>query len=84
MNCVVLATRPLLMCLLREKLESNARGDNPNRDMASPVRALLKTLRDSANRSLHILGILESQDLIGRPDKMTMQRFITSDSTATD
>lgn len=53
------------MCLLREKLESRAKGDHTNRDMAGPVKALLKTLRDSANKSLHILGILESQDLIG-------------------
>ncbi|EXF74544.1 hypothetical protein CFIO01_11795 [Colletotrichum fioriniae PJ7] len=60
-QCVVLATRPLLMCLLQDVL---GRQGNLNRGLASPIKALLKTSADSANKSLRILSTLQSQHLL--------------------
>lgn len=62
---MILATRPLLMCLLREKLERMAKAKSCDREMVEPVKALLKTSYDSANKSLRLLGTLQSQDLLG-------------------
>ncbi|KAK2776493.1 C6 transcription factor [Colletotrichum kahawae] len=60
-QCVVLATRPLLMCLLQDVL---ARQDRSQRNLASPIKALLKTSSDSATKSLRILSTLQSQHLL--------------------
>ncbi|KAK1541337.1 hypothetical protein CPAR01_07326 [Colletotrichum paranaense] len=60
-QCVVLATRPILMCLLQDVL---GRRGNLNRGLASPIKALLKTSSDSANKSLRILSTLQSQHLL--------------------
>ncbi|KAK1673881.1 fungal-specific transcription factor domain-containing protein [Colletotrichum godetiae] len=60
-QCVVLATRPLLMCLVQDVL---GRQGNLNRGLASPIKALLKTSSDSANKSLRILSTLQSQHLL--------------------
>ncbi|EQB55386.1 hypothetical protein CGLO_04700 [Colletotrichum gloeosporioides Cg-14] len=60
-QCVVLATRPLLMCLLQDVL---ARRDHSQRNLASPIKALLKTSSDSATKSLRILSTLQTQHLL--------------------
>ncbi|KAI0383988.1 fungal-specific transcription factor domain-containing protein [Hypomontagnella monticulosa] len=62
-QCIVLATRPLLMCLLQQLF--NRRASNlPDRDITEPVRALLKTSQESAAKSLRILLALDSQNLL--------------------
>jgi hypothetical protein len=53
------------MFLLREKLEEQARGRRSNRKPAEPVKALLKTCAESAQRTLRILATLQAQDLLG-------------------
>lgn len=53
------------MCLLRDKLEKKARGDDTAREISGPVKALLKTSHDAANKSLRILETLRNQDLLG-------------------
>ncbi|KAK7224652.1 hypothetical protein V2G26_012655 [Clonostachys chloroleuca] len=63
-QCIVLATRPLLMCLLRDKLETRSRGDKTHHGIVGPVKALLKASCDSATKSLRILSALYSQDLL--------------------
>ncbi|CAH0052334.1 unnamed protein product [Clonostachys solani] len=63
-QCIVLATRPLLMCLLRDKLETRSRGGKTHREIVGPVKALLKASCDSATKSLRILSALYSQDLL--------------------
>lgn len=60
-QCVVLATRPLLMCLLQDVL---ARRDQAHRDLAGPIKALLSTSSESASKSLRILSTLQSQHLL--------------------
>lgn len=62
LQCVVLATRPLLLCLLQDVL---ARRRNVHRDLAGPIKALLNTSEESANKSLRILSTLQSQYLLG-------------------
>ncbi|KAH6980711.1 fungal-specific transcription factor domain-containing protein [Ilyonectria sp. MPI-CAGE-AT-0026] len=63
-QCIVLATRPLLMCLLRDKLEQRNDGNKESRGMAGPIKAFLKTSCESASKSLGILSALQSQDLL--------------------
>ncbi|KLP04783.1 Uncharacterized protein Y057_6536 [Fusarium fujikuroi] len=63
-ECIVLATRPLLMCILRDKLEKSRHDNNANAEIAEPVKALVRTCYDSAHKSLHILTTLQSQDLL--------------------
>ncbi|KAF6798770.1 hypothetical protein CSOJ01_12659 [Colletotrichum sojae] len=60
-QCVVLAIRPLLICLLQDVL---ARRENANKALAGPIRALLKTSSESASKSLRILSTLQSQHLL--------------------
>ncbi|VTT60927.1 unnamed protein product [Fusarium fujikuroi] len=63
-ECIVLATRPLLMCILRDKLEKRRHDNNANAEIAEPVKALVRTCYDSAHKSLRILTTLQSQDLL--------------------
>ncbi|KAL6884752.1 fungal-specific transcription factor domain-containing protein [Trichoderma evansii] len=63
-QCIVLATRPLLMCLLRDKLEMSRRASDANCEIVEPIKALLRTCYDSAHKSLRILTTLQSQDLL--------------------
>ncbi|EXK27262.1 hypothetical protein FOMG_16085 [Fusarium oxysporum f. sp. melonis 26406] len=64
-QCIVLATRPLLMCILRDKLEMSRHDNNTNCEIVEPVKALVRTCYDSAHKSLRILTTLQSQDLLG-------------------
>ncbi|KAI6750497.1 hypothetical protein HG530_014778 [Fusarium avenaceum] len=64
LQCIVLATRPLLMCLLRDKLEMGRTGNDSHCEIVEPIKALLRTCYDSANKSLRILTKLQSQDLL--------------------
>ncbi|RGP63942.1 transcriptional regulatory [Fusarium sporotrichioides] len=63
-QCIVLATRPVLMCLLRDKLELDRRQRRSTFEIAEPIKALLKACYDSAHKSLRILATLQSQDLL--------------------
>ncbi|KAJ4120300.1 hypothetical protein NW760_007440 [Fusarium oxysporum] len=63
-QCIVLATRPLLMCILRDKLEMSRHDNNTNCEIVEPVKALVRTCYDSAHKSLRILTTLQSQDLL--------------------
>ncbi|KAF5251001.1 hypothetical protein FANTH_3865 [Fusarium anthophilum] len=63
-HCIVLATRPLLICILRDKLEMSRHDTNANCEIAEPVKALVRTCYDSAHKSLRILTTLQSQDLL--------------------
>ncbi|POR30944.1 Uncharacterized protein TPAR_08835 [Tolypocladium paradoxum] len=63
-QCILLATRPLLFCLLQEKLEKSCAGHRSNRDMTEPVKALLRTCHDSATKTLRVLAALRSRDLL--------------------
>ncbi|PNP82158.1 hypothetical protein FNYG_04347 [Fusarium nygamai] len=64
LGCIVLATRPLLMCILRDKLEMSRHDNNANCEIAEPVKAWVRTCYDSAHKSLRILTTLQSQDLL--------------------
>lgn len=64
LQCIVLATRPLLMCLIREMLE-NITAKREHRQLATPIKALLKASQESATKSLRILLSLQSQHLLG-------------------
>ncbi|KAG8361153.1 hypothetical protein FVEN_g689 [Fusarium venenatum] len=63
-QCIVLTTRPVLMCLLRDKLELDRRENRSTFEIAEPIKALLKACYDSAHKSLRILDTLQSQDLL--------------------
>ncbi|EKJ70473.1 hypothetical protein FPSE_09334 [Fusarium pseudograminearum CS3096] len=63
-QCIVLATRPVLMCLLRDKLELDRRESRSTFEIAEPIKALLKACYDSAHKSLRILATLQTQDLL--------------------
>ncbi|KAF4881516.1 Proline utilization trans-activator [Colletotrichum fructicola] len=60
-QCVVLATRPILICLLQDIL---ARKDHSQRNLAGPIKALLKTSSDSATKSVRILSTLKTRHLL--------------------
>lgn len=57
----MLATRPLLVYLLFDKLSN----PSSNRTVTSSIKALTKACFDSAEKSLRILSALRSQDLLG-------------------
>ncbi|ETS84551.1 hypothetical protein PFICI_02576 [Pestalotiopsis fici W106-1] len=63
-QCIVLATRPLLMCLLRNFLEQRNSEKVSRKEVTEPIKALLKASRDSATKSLAILAVLQSQQLL--------------------
>ncbi|KAG9251637.1 uncharacterized protein F5Z01DRAFT_273665 [Emericellopsis atlantica] len=63
-QCIILATRPLLMCLLRERLSQQKGVQGKVREIAHPVISLLHASCESANKSLRILSALQSRDLL--------------------
>ncbi|RSL88386.1 hypothetical protein BHE90_000045 [Fusarium euwallaceae] len=63
-QCILLATRPLLICLLRDRLQDKTAGGSPDRHTVEPITALLKTSSESASQSLRILAALQSHDLL--------------------
>ncbi|KAF5011806.1 hypothetical protein FDECE_2096 [Fusarium decemcellulare] len=63
-QCILLATRPLLICLLRDRLQDKTADVGSNRHTVEPITALLKTSSDSASHSLRILEALKSHDLV--------------------
>lgn len=58
---VVLATRPVLVHILFEKISVSSTG----RVVTEPIKALIKACFESAEKSLRILTALRSQDLLG-------------------
>ncbi|KAI8671948.1 Zn(2)-C6 fungal-type domain-containing protein [Fusarium sp. Ph1] len=63
-QCIVLAIRPLLVCLLRDKLDRRTRQDRQDTAIIEPVKALLRTAYESAQKSLRVLTRLQAQDLL--------------------
>ncbi|WAO88936.1 Zn(2)-C6 fungal-type domain-containing protein [Fusarium falciforme] len=63
-TCIVLAIRPLLVCLLRDKLDRRTRQDRQDTAIIEPVKALLRTAYESAQKSLRVLTRLQAQDLL--------------------
>ncbi|KAI1291184.1 fungal-specific transcription factor domain-containing protein [Xylaria venustula] len=65
-QCIVLATRPLLVCLLQTSLEERTSVGSHRRkkDISEPIKALLKTTQESACKSLNILMAVRSQQLL--------------------
>ncbi|KAI1362522.1 fungal-specific transcription factor domain-containing protein [Xylaria arbuscula] len=57
-QCIVLSTRPLLLCSLRRLLTGGSL------EITEPIKALLRAAQDSAARSLRILTALHSQRLL--------------------
>ncbi|CZR40469.1 uncharacterized protein FPRO_05369 [Fusarium proliferatum ET1] len=55
---------PILMCILRDKLEKSRHDNNADAEIAEPIKALVRTCYDSAHKSLRILTTLQSQDLL--------------------
>lgn len=65
-HCILQATRPLAMCLMKAFLEPAPLGID--REMISqPIASLLKTSVASALTTLKILHSLEKQHLLGTP-----------------
>ncbi|KAF2012747.1 hypothetical protein BU24DRAFT_258052 [Aaosphaeria arxii CBS 175.79] len=60
-QCVVLAIRPILVHLLEDLLKVRR---HTVQELATPIKALLKTAYESASRSLRILSHLQSQHLL--------------------
>ncbi|KAH6989043.1 fungal-specific transcription factor domain-containing protein [Ilyonectria sp. MPI-CAGE-AT-0026] len=71
-QCMVLATRPLLVCLLHDRLDRRASKTRQATIIIDPVKALLKTSHDSAQKSLRILATLQAQGLLGKPISCTI------------
>ncbi|KIW80709.1 hypothetical protein Z517_07325 [Fonsecaea pedrosoi CBS 271.37] len=64
-QCIVLATRPLLLCLLQETLQSLRPGSNGVKVYIPPsIRDLLKTCSDSATKTLKMLSALSSHSFL--------------------
>ncbi|GAW22081.1 hypothetical protein ANO14919_116160 [Xylariales sp. No.14919] len=63
-QCVILSTRPLLYCLLRQLLSDPMSEDNGYLETTEPIKDLLRAAQDSATRSLRILMALQSQRLL--------------------
>ncbi|KAI0914528.1 fungal-specific transcription factor domain-containing protein [Ustulina deusta] len=63
-QCIVLSTRPLLLCLLRRHLSGSTLDGRGSLEITEPIKALLRAAQDSAARSLRILTALHSQRLL--------------------
>lgn len=73
-KCVTLATRPLILSILKQRLCPSQTGEKSLRRLAGSVRALLETSSSSAMKSIRILTVLLEQDLLGKFDH---QRLVT-------
>lgn len=72
-QCIVTATRPLLFCFLKIRLESpghclEALSTSQN------VRNLIQMCLDSAQQMIYILHCLQSEDLLGKSDILLPER----------
>ncbi|RMJ09437.1 hypothetical protein CDV36_010928 [Fusarium kuroshium] len=76
-QCIVLAIRPLLVCLLRDKLDRRTRQDRQDGVIIEPVKALLRTAYESAQKSLRVLTRLQSEDLLGKLAKAERARHLS-------
>ncbi|KAI2625461.1 fungal-specific transcription factor domain-containing protein [Xylaria nigripes] len=63
-QCIVLSTRPLLLCLLRRLLNKPVAEGQVYPKITGPIKALLRAAQDSAAKSIRILMALESQHLL--------------------
>ncbi len=65
-QCVVLTTRPLVMCALQMHVE-NADAQTPETiPLTPPVRSLLQSCVDSAQTELRMMRALADEDLLGK------------------
>ncbi|KZF21338.1 hypothetical protein L228DRAFT_249146 [Xylona heveae TC161] len=62
-HCIILATRPLIVCVLSKRLEQLREADAP-RTISSPVQQLINCCIDSAKKSLLILSALCEHGLV--------------------
>ncbi|KAJ5148094.1 transcriptional regulator family: Fungal Specific TF [Penicillium atrosanguineum] len=63
-HCVVLTTRPLVMCALHMHIERTERRTSQTISLSPPVASLLQCCADSAQTILQTLQILADDDLI--------------------
>ncbi|KAE8339618.1 hypothetical protein BDV24DRAFT_152591 [Aspergillus arachidicola] len=63
-HCVVLTTRPLVMCALNMHIDSAERQPSQSFCLSSPVASLLQCCADSAQKILQILRSLADDDLM--------------------
>ncbi|KAJ6164769.1 Transcription factor [Penicillium chermesinum] len=63
-HCVVLTTRPLVMCALQMHIERAERQRSPTISLSHPVSSLLQCCADSAQTILQTLQTLADDDLI--------------------
>lgn len=67
LQCIVLATRPLLFCFLKMRLQPPDSGVEPP-ESSPTVRKLLQVCIDSAKQMLDILVSVSEQNLLGNWD----------------
>ncbi|KAI1877732.1 hypothetical protein JX265_003740 [Neoarthrinium moseri] len=63
-HCVILSTRPLVMCALNIQLDRRQRRDCHDISLSPPVASLIQTCVDSAQVILRTLRILGEEDLL--------------------
>lgn len=64
-QCIILATRPLLFCLLKLRLDrGNSSGDLP--PLSPTVQGLVQMCLDSCFQIIRILECLQHQELLGK------------------
>ncbi|KAF7597621.1 hypothetical protein BBP40_000099 [Aspergillus hancockii] len=83
-HCVVLTTRPLVMCALHLHIDSAERQSSQSISLSPPVASLLQCCADSAQTILQTLRSLTDDDLMGtdtqspsRDSTSTLTRFTT-------
>ena len=64
-QCIILVTRPLLVCLLQDVLESMSSRDRKRVEIPASIRDMLRTCVDSATKMLKMLVALSSHRLLG-------------------
>lgn len=61
----MLAIRPLLLSVLRERLEKVTQNQNSNRNPSTLMNTLVSTGVTSATKTLHVLSALVEHNLLG-------------------
>lgn len=64
-QCIILVTRPLLICLLQDILGSISSEARTRVDIPTSIRDLLQTCVESATKTLKMLAALNSHNLLG-------------------
>ena len=69
-QCIVLATRPVLFCFLKMRIQTTD-SSLESLNSSANVRKLLQVCIDSAQQILNILMVLQRQNLLGRDPSQT-------------